>query len=321
MIAAEDSAFSFGPVDSEILLESKMPSLYDVASDQYGEARVKKQINKEMNQAIALTADRLRHNHKKIGSSEQAARQFDTLRRLSNQRRASPKERNSTALFHVSGNTPLHLITQRFDSFDGVEWTHSGRQSASFNTALASVDGKPWLKIDRNSGEVLRGKQSHTLRIINLKSKQIIAIAGIHIADVDRESFYTMGADGVFELAAQDFIPQLTVIHLVSQVHSERALTKRGDFRSFYPEAAQEQQGSTISEASNSLASDWTEGVPAGWEQVMAITVQDQFKHDPMATAPEDCQNIVDHFLATGHGPDYMFASTAAITSVSGCRS
>ena len=317
MIAAEDSAFSFGPVDSEILLESKMPSLYDVASDQYGEARVKKQINKEMNQAIALTADRLRHNHKKIGSSEQAARQFNTLRRLSNQRRASPKERKSTALFHVSGNTPLHLITQRFDSFDGVEWTHSGQQSASFNTALASVDGKPWLKIDLNSGEVLRGKQSHTLRIINLKSKQIPSpshLTGIHIADVDRESFYGMGADGVFELAAQDFIPQLTVIHLVSQVHSERALTKRGDFRSFYPETAQEQRGSAISEASNSLASNWTEGVPSGWEQVMAITkkLRNQFKHDPMATAPEDCQNIVDHFLATGRGPDYMFASAAA---------
>ena len=65
MIAAQDSAFSFGPVDSDILLESKMPSLYDVASDQYGEARVKKQINKELSQAISLTADRLRPNHQK----------------------------------------------------------------------------------------------------------------------------------------------------------------------------------------------------------------------------------------------------------------
>ena len=36
----------------------------------------------------------------------------------------------------------------------------------------------------------------------------------------------------------------------------------------------------------------------------MAITnnLRHQFKHDPMATAPEDCQNIVDHFLATGRG-------------------
>ena len=31
-----------------------------------------------------------------------------------------------------------------------------------------------------------------------------------------------------------------------------------------------------------------------------------------MGTAPEDCANIVDHFLATGSGPDYMFASTSA---------
>ena len=172
MIAAEDSAFSFGPVDSEILLESKMPSLYDVASDQYGEAKIKKQINKELSQAISLTADRLRHNHKKTASSEQAARQFSTLRRLSKQRRTSPDERKSTALFHIAGNSPLHLITQRFDSFDGIEWTHSGLQSAPASTSLSSVDGKPWLMINRQSDEVLRGKQSHTLRIINLKSKQ-----------------------------------------------------------------------------------------------------------------------------------------------------
>ncbi len=319
MIAAEDSAFSFGPVDSEILLESKMPSLYDVASDQYGEARVKKQINKEMNQAISLTSDRLRHNHQKTASSKQAARQFSALRRLSNQRRASPDERNSTALFHVAGNTPLHLITQRFDFFDGVEWTHSGRQSTPLNTSITSVDGKPWLTIYRNSGEVLRGKQSHTLRIINLKSKQIPSpphLTGIHIADVNRESFYAMGADRVFELAAQEFIPQLTVIHLLSQVHSERALVELGDFRGLYSKMAQKQQDPIDSEKPpNSLASEWTQRVLPGWEQVMAITnnLRDQFKHDPMATAPEDCQNIVDHFLATGRGPDYMFASTAAV--------
>ena len=319
MIAAEDSAFSFGPVDSEILLESKMPSLYDVASDQYGEARVKKQINKELNQAISLTADRLRHNHQKTASSKQAARQFNSLRRLPKQRRASPDERNSTALFHVAGNTPLHLITQRFDSFDGVELTHSGRQPTPLSTSLASVDGKPWLTINRNSGGVLRGKQSHTLRIINLKSKQIPSpahLTGIHIADVDRESFYTLGADSVFELAAQDFIPQLTVIHLLSQVHSERELGELGDFRGLYSKIAQKQQDPVDStHASSSLASDWTQRVLPGWEQVMAITnnLRDLYNHDPMATAPEDCQNIVDHFLATGRGPDYMFASTAAV--------
>ena len=317
MIAAEDSAFSFGPVDSEILLESKMPSLYDVASDQYGEAKIKKQINKELSQAISLTADRLRHNHKKTASSEQAARQFSTLRRLSKQRRTSPDERKSTALFHIAGNSPLHLITQRFDSFDGIEWTHSGLQSAPASTSLSSVDGKPWLMINRQSDEVLRGKQSHTLRIINLKSKQIPSpahLTGIHIADVDRESFYAKGTDGVFELAAQEFIPQLTVIHLISQVHSERALTQLGDFRGLYPKTTQSKRRTAISgEILHSRASSWTEHLSPGWGQVLAITknLRTQFKHDPMATAPDDCLNLVDHFLATGSGPDYMFASTA----------
>ena len=45
----------------------------------------------------------------------------------------------------------------------------------------------------------------------------------------------------------------------------------------------------------------------------MALTqnLRSQYKHDHLETAPEDCQNVVDHFLKTKRGPDYMFASAA----------
>ena len=77
------------------------------------------------------------------------------------------------ALFQVSGDSPLHLMTQRFNTFDGVDWTHSGNKSIPFRTSITSVNGKPWVKFQRNETDVLRGKQRSTLRIINLKSKQI----------------------------------------------------------------------------------------------------------------------------------------------------
>ena len=318
MIAAEDSAFSFGPVDSEIFLESKMPSLYDVASDQYGEARVKKQINQELNQSIAITGDRLRHNHQKKSSSEQATRQFSTLRRLTKQRQVTPEDRKSTALFQVSGDSPLHLMTQRFDTFDGVDWTHSGNKSIPFRTSITSVNGKPWVKFQRNETDVLRGKQRSTLRIINLKSKQIPSpahVTGIHIADVDRDSFYTTGSDGVLELAAQEFIPRLTVIHLISQTHSISELTKLGDFRGVYSPRVEKSLNSSVvpGKLAESLARRWTANSRPGWEQVVALTqnLRGQYKHDHLETAPEDCQNVVDHFLKTKRGPDYMFASAA----------
>ena len=318
MIAAQDSAFSFGPVDSDILLESTMPSLYDVASDQYGEARVKKQINKELSQAISLTADRLRHNHQKTVNSEQASRQFSTLRRLSDQRRSAPGERTSTALFQVAGITPLHLATHRFDTFDGLDWTHSGNETAAVKTSMISVDGKPWLEIVRNRSNILRGKQSHTLRFINLKSKKIPSpghLSGIHITDVNRENFYTIATDGLFELAGQEFIPRLTVIHLTSQIHSEGGLTSQGDFRRLYPQATQAQATQRIPDKSvGELAESWTQNIEPGWAQVVAVNeyLRNNFTHDRLATAPEDCADIVEHFLNTRSGPDYMFASTAA---------
>ena len=318
MIAAQDSAFSFGPVDSDILLESKMPSLYDVASDQYGEARVKKQINKELSQAISLTADRLRHNHQKTVTAEQASRQFSTLRRLSEQRRNAPEERASTALFQVAGVTPLHLATHRFDTFDGLDWTHSGNETSAVKTSMVSVDGKPWLEIVRNRSNILHGKQSHTLRFINLKSKKIPSpghLSGIHIKDVNRENFYTLATDGLFELAGQEAIPRLTVIHLISQIHSEGGLSSQGDFRRLYPKTTQSQKNQKMpGEAVSELAEKWTQNIESGWAQVIAVTEQlrNNFTHDRLATASEDCADIVEHFLNTRSGPDYMFASTAA---------
>lgn len=317
LVAAEDSAFSFGPVDSEILLESKMPSLYDVASDQYGEARVKKQINKELNQAISLTSDRLRHNHQKTSSTEQAARQFDTVRRLANQRNVTPTDRQSTALFQLAGNTPLHLVTRRFDTFDGVEWSHSGQDAAPLSTSLTSIHGKPWFVINRVGGNILRGKQSHTLRIINLRSQQIPSpshLNAIHIADVDREGFYGRATDGVFELAAQEYIPRLSVIHLISQTHSNVELIKLGDFRKRRPSKDPEETLADSTKTSPArVAVSWTQDISPGWKQIMAVTqnLRSQFRHDRMATAPADCQDIVEHFIKQRRGPDYMFASTA----------
>ena len=317
LIAAEDSAFSFGPVDSEILLESKMPSLYDVASDQYGEARTKKQINKELSQSVSLTSDRLRHNHQKTAVSEQAVRQFSTVRRLSSKRRVNPENRTSTALFQIAGRTPLHLVTRRFDSFDGIHWSHRGRKSTPIKKSIVFVAEKPWLNITRNGGTILQGKQAHTLRIINLKSKQIPSpshLTGIHIADVDREDFFKVAEGGILELSAQNNIPSLTVIHLLSQTHSESEIIKLGDFRNLYPALTQETEILDFKDKEVAkLSKHLTQNVDPGWQQVSHVTshLRNEFTHDRQATAPESCQDILEHFLSTKRGPDYMFATAA----------
>jgi hypothetical protein len=63
------------------------------------------------------------------------------------------------------------------------------------------------------------------------------------------------------------------------------------------------------------LAAKWTRGVSRGWGEVDAIVtnLKEEFTHDPTATVPEDCEDVVEHFLKSKSGPDYLFASTAAM--------
>ena len=63
------------------------------------------------------------------------------------------------------------------------------------------------------------------------------------------------------------------------------------------------------------VAREWVADTPRGLVQIERIVSQlrTQFRHDPVAVAPETCQDVVRHFLAAGRGPDYMFATTAAV--------
>ena len=54
-------------------------------------------------------------------------------------------------------------MTQRFNTFDGVDWTHSGNKSILLRTSYF-CQWKAWVKFQRNETDVLRGKRE-VLRI------------------------------------------------------------------------------------------------------------------------------------------------------------
>ena len=319
IIAAQDSAFSFGPVDSEIFLESTMPSLYDVADDRYGEAAKKKNLNKELSRSISLTADRLKQTSDTPRRSDQASRQFSTLRRLTDPADVRLKNRTSSALLQVAGPTPLHLVTERFDTFDGIQWHHTMRGTPQLNTELENIDGKPWIKVNRAEHSILKGKQSHTLKVINLKSKRIPSpghLAGIHISDVDRIDFFDQSEDGVFQLAAQPSIPRFTVIHLVSRMFSNEAILKLGDFRKLYYHSSNPfTEHDVLQNQSIEQVHNWVADVNPGWEQVCAVVdhLRTHFTCDPRAKVDEASEHVIDDFMKTRRGPDFMFATAAAM--------
>jgi protein-glutamine gamma-glutamyltransferase len=71
-----------------------------------------------------------------------------------------------------------------------------------------------------------------------------------------------------------------------------------------------------ISPAVVTLARSIVASLPEGWCQVEAVieTLRQGCSHDRLATAPEGCADVVADFLfRSRQGPDYLFASAAAV--------
>jgi transglutaminase-like putative cysteine protease len=311
MVAAEEDAMSFGPVESELFLESEMPSLYDIASDMYGEPP---KPNKKSQRAIALTGVPMKEKEQRIAKTERSGREFSTVRRKVERERETLEDRDAAALLYLVGRVPLHLALERYDTFDGRQWTHSGPREQQPDICLNMTGGKPWMHVKCvGMSPVYRGQVPHALKIINLKTARIPSpphLTAVHIDKVDQIDFFGWTKDGALYMPVREHLPQLAVLHLRSQGVNLEPLRK-ADFSTHLPRSDVPGDRHDLI----SIAAQWTRGVPRGWRQVEAIVarLRSGFEVDRDATAPEDCQNVVAYFLKAHRGPDYMFATTAAM--------
>jgi len=333
MVAAQDDAMSFGPVESELFLESKMPSLYDMFNEAYGDPPKPK--NRE--QAKGLMGNNMKTNHQRLSKTERSGREFSTVRRKIQRNDRKLQDRKAPALLHVVGRVPLHLALERFDSFDGRNWRHSGAELNQPSLSLQTRNDKPWVQVQPAAEFAIPGgRETHGVKIINLRTNRIPSppqITAVHIDKIDLTRFYGWSTDGVVEMPLRELIPQLTVLYTESTKVNLTSLRK-SDFTQNFPRSdsfREDQSNSRASiaaatldrhlevppqiEQAAALAADWTSGVPRGWRQVEAIVsrLRSEYTYDPQATTPEDAQDVVGHFLETGRGPDYLFATTAAI--------
>ncbi|MCG8585725.1 MAG: transglutaminase-like domain-containing protein, partial [Pirellulales bacterium] len=325
-------ATSVGAVDSDLLLESHMPSLFDVFSDTYGEPY---KPTRKPERSIALDINDLFQPKQRIARSESSGREFSTVRRRGQQSSREVNDRRSTAMMFVVGRVPLHLTLERFDTFDGREWKHVDQRKSHPPIHLFEDESKPWARIAwAGISPIHRAEESHQIKIVNLKTNRFPMpphLTAVHISKIDSPDFFGWTDDGVACIPIRDFIPQLTVVHTRSQGVNlqplrEADFTARlskldGENRDDSQVSAQAEwishhldvpeHGDLVSQ----VAADWTQDVPRGWHQVEAVVerLREDFTHDPTATVPEDCPNVVSYFLQKRRGPDYLFATSAAI--------
>lgn len=341
LIAAQEEAFTFGPVDSDLFLESEVPSMYDLVSDLYGETPPKK---RRYARAISLD-NQIKEMEREATESKKNSKEFSALRQpKSNDNKYQPKGSDSKAIAYVIGEAPQWFRVESFDRFEENVWTHSEDlvdNQAGKNPSMISLGGKPWMQVQFPPVELVYSvRERLATKVINFQSPRLLApslTTHVHIDRVDQIDFYSWTNDGQLMMPNRDYVPQLTVVHQlyqIPQLHSLRVPSSSyrqlshlknihnpqvrhglGDWIGAYTSLdASHQKPSArvqafLDEAFGKLASSATD-----WNRVEAIVEGlRKFQCDLSATAPEECQNVVDHLLEAKRGPDYLMASAAAV--------
>lgn len=328
MVAAREDAMSFGPVESELFLESDRPTLYDMFNDMFGEPP---KPNKKQERNIGLAGENVKQNHQPLAMTQRSGREFSAVRRRVQRKSLTLDDRTAPAMLYVAGRVPLHLALERFDTFDGRQWMHSGRRKTRPTIRLEKHNGKPWAYLMRFGSSVIhRGTESHAVKIINLKTNRFPSppqLTAVHIDKVDQIDFFGWTDDDVACMPVREQMPQLTVIHLRSQGVNLQPLRETNLQLAEHSDQQAERQAGSLSHIVVDRSAIKTFGsrseprlsqagsLPHTWRQVEAVVerLRTEFVLDPDSPAPEGCADVVAHFLQAKRGPAYLFATTAAV--------
>lgn len=328
MVAGQDDIRSFGPIEEAPFADSDKPSLYDVINDRFDEP-VRK--NRTFQPAVALPPELMADVRQRLSQVKQAGREFSLVRRKRTQDRRRARSLASAAMFYVAGRTPLHLRTEVYDVFDGISWHPEGTSADAFPLQLVQAGGKPWLRLPQGPRgmELFTHTDQHVLRPVNLKSPVIPAppdLRQLHIDKVERPDMFAWHAPGVVRMTG-DTLPDLVPIRLQSEVLDPDRLRESSllMFSSGRETTAQSLPDDPQMAEIRRLAAEWTSGLPRGMQQVDQICRQLRSEFQlvtatgaakpaaPPAETKTETETPLTDFLARREGPEYLFASTAAL--------
>ena len=314
-IAAKDHAESFGAVDSEIFLESTESTLFDMFNDSLGPPKKKRNI---WERRQGMNSDNVIPMHEKAARTDQGAAGFSTDR-LPSKKHTHSKSVRSNDVVQWDGPTGIRLAMQRYDTFDGHEWSQSANLSRSTLTRIDIKDAV-WFFDPVTRASFLRNPDSVSvglLKIIGLDSQRIPApmlAAGIHIKAVDRQDFFAISEDGCFFMPGRKKVPPLTVVHVA------HARLMEDDIREHLKEKthATMSRSKTIEldPSTGKLIDNLVQSARAGHDNPVdrlascVQTLRSEFAFERAGT--ETASSLTD-FLQSRRGGDHLFATTAAL--------
>lgn len=313
LLPASQNASTFGPVESEVFLDSETASLYDLFNEFYGEPLPQRKSER----AVALPPSLAREAEQRIAESNNAGRDFSTVR----EPRETPstlENQSSPALAYVSGRTPLHLRLEVFDLYDGERWQPEPEGPGGPPFRVEQVGGKPWIALPvRQSAGLVEGHDHHVLKITRLATNRIPSpshLLGVHVDRIDRPDFFRWTHESVLGMDRESLPPGL-VVHLQSRPLSRRNQARFGSIPVTMHERHRLLGMDEGTRAITNLAREWSQNRNPGYPQVQAVIdrLRSTCVLDPKQAVTGDGNSCAQFLLETRRGPDYLFASSAVL--------
>lgn len=316
-IAAKDHAESFGAVESDLFLESTESTLFDMFSDSIGEPKKKGKSERRQ----GMSSENVLESHSRTARSDKGSASFSTDRQPPKKQHRHLEDVAKNALVQWSGPTGIRLAMNRYDTFDGVDWTNeaSYRQETltrkEFGDQVWFFDQNTIAKVlESDPDRIAQGK----LKMIRLETTRLpspMMSSGVHIKLVDRQDFFGIDDDGSFFMPGRERVPPLTVVHtiglramedeLIASVNSKKS-TRSGDVKNA---ALPVETDRAISE----LVQQWTDQDATPYAKLRSIVqnLRTEFVFDRNVDFTSD--SPITEFLDKRRGGDHLFATTAAL--------
>ncbi|MCD0460770.1 transglutaminase-like domain-containing protein [Roseiconus lacunae] len=316
-IAAKDHAESFGAVDSDVFIESKQSSLFDMFNDMVGEPRKTKYEQRQ-----ALANQNLIPSHQKTAKTERGGGSFSTDR-IAPKKHQKFDDAKSDDVLQWDGPTGIRLALHRYDTFDGIDWT----QTADYHQdELKSVEigGNHWFfdpKFRSPRRNLNRASEEDSisvglLKILRLDSVRLplpMLTQAIHLKDIDRVDFFRIDQDGCMFMPGREQVPPMTVVHVASENLREDDLRNRL-FDSYSPQLAMRDNDNECGRLTRGIVDETAEPL----DQIHSIVhhLRTKFQFDRQVTPQEvtdESEVPVQQFLRSRRGGDHLFATAAAM--------
>lgn len=318
LVAARKHAASFGAVETDFFLDSEKPSLFDVFSEEFGEPKRSKRVER----AQALNPNDVQSDEGRFSEANRSGGKNEfSIDRDPPRKRHTPKDLFSESLMFWEGAQGIRLAAKRYSRFDGTNWVNeqatAGDAEDRIRLEPIELEERTWFrpasKSVQNSISPFLAAVPEALKFTRFRSPEIPVRAGTHLWSIDQitqPEFFAYTKDDCLFMPDRKHVPDYTVVRFVnSRVDQERVenLLRKCAPGNFHRPSLDSCQSEIAA-----LAHEYSDSAERGLTQVNNVI--DGLRRDFRFTRESAAGEFSLHaFLQRKEGPSYLFATAAAL--------